>query len=182
MRSCDPCSLPVQVSTEEGGVRQGAEDRSFPPSVLCFLSSQSDGNRPTACRGGGQRRWHRASLEKGQRTERKRGQGRDCEITEVPKSASVSGLFVCLQGDGEGRGKHQLHTELHKRPQNRNHVTDRHRYCVHAVFTGNTRAVMNHFCGCAPRLSSHMSPLTPDHDLDPPASLVTQSNRYRAYY
>lgn len=132
--------------------------------------------------GGGQRRWHRASLEKGQRTERKRGQGRDCEITEVPKSASVSGLFVCLQGDGEGRGKHQLHTELHKRPQNRNHVTDRHRYCVHDVFTGNTRALMNHFCGCAPRLSSHMSPLTPDHDLDPPASLVTQSDRYRAYY
>lgn len=110
-------------------------------------------------------------------------EGRDVTVrSQVPKSASVSGLFVCLQGDGEGRGKHQLHTELHKRPQNRNHVTDRHRYCVHDVFTGNTRALMNHFCGCAPRLSSHMSPLTPDHDLDPPASLVTQSNRYRAYY
>lgn len=76
---------------------------------------------------------------------KQRGQGCDSEITEAPESASVSGLFMRLQGDGEGRAKHWLHAEMHKGAQNRKHETDRDGYCVNTVFTGNMRAVMSHY-------------------------------------
>lgn len=121
--------------------------------------------------------WKRDSEQRGR-------EGRDVTVrSQRSQSLLLFLASLCVSKvTGKAEESTSLHTELHKRPQNRNHVTDRHRYCVHDVFTGNTRALMNHFCGCAPRLSSHMSPLTPDHDLDPPASLVTQSDRYRAYY
>lgn len=70
------------------------------------------------------------ALERGRRLERKtrkRGEECDSEDTEAPKSASVSGLFMCLQGDGEGSAKHELYTPA-QGAQNRKHEADRNRY------------------------------------------------------
>lgn len=64
--------------------------------------------------------------------------------SQRPQSLLLFLASLCLQGDGEGRAKHELHTVLHNGPRIEKHEADRNRYCVNTVFTGNTRAVMTH--------------------------------------
>lgn len=53
----------------------------------------------------------------GGQTGKQEREGSHSEITEAPKSASLSGLFMCLQGDREAGAKQYLHTERHNGPR-----------------------------------------------------------------
>lgn len=60
----------------------------------------------------------------------------------APESASVSGLFMRLQGDTEGSAKHLIHTEPYKRPRTETTEIDGKFYCINTDFKGNMTAVM----------------------------------------
>lgn len=153
---CDQMNPAPPRSSVSSGIRGGrrlrlrAEDRSLPLSVLRFLSWQSDGNRSTVCLGRGETQapcqlWKRDGGQRGKQERERVGVWQWDH--RGPKACFC---FWPLYASPGRRGRQSKALSSHQAAQgaqNRKHETDRNRYSVNTVFTGNMREAMTHFCG-----------------------------------